>query len=125
MMYSKTVIELNMHPHNRGKMENPDGHGHVGSPICGDSMTIFLRVKNNEIVDAKFETMGCAAAISVGSMITDIVKGKTLKQADEITGNDVIEKLGGLPKEKMHCSNLVVSALQKALEDCKRKSESE
>jgi nitrogen fixation protein NifU and related proteins len=117
MQYSDTVMEHFKSPHNVGTMENPDGVGQVGNPVCGDMMKIMIKVKEDKIDDIKFETFGCGAAIAVSSMVTDMAKGKTLEEAMQITNKSVAEQLGGLPKNKMHCSNLGADALQKAIQD--------
>ena len=121
-MYSKKVMELFMKPHNMGKMKNPDGIGKVGNPICGDVMYVYIKVKKNIIVDAKFETFGCVAAIATSSMVTDLAKGKTLDEAMKIARSDVAEEVGGLPPIKMHCSNLAADALHEAIKDYKKKA---
>ncbi|MDD3177965.1 MAG: iron-sulfur cluster assembly scaffold protein [Candidatus ainarchaeum sp.] len=119
--YSKKVKEHFLHPHNMGKIKNADGIGKLGNPACGDVMYIYLKIiKKNEkeiIKDIKFQTMGCAAAISTSSMITDIVKGKTLEEAFKITNKDVAKELDGLPPIKMHCSNLAADVLKEAIKD--------
>ncbi len=116
-MYSKKVIEHFQNPKNMGKMKNPDAVAEVGNPKCGDIMKLYIKVKNGRIKDISFETMGCVAAISTSSMITDMAKGKTLAQAMKISYNDVAEKLGRLPPIKMHCADLSVKALQKAIKN--------
>lgn len=118
-MYSKKVIEHFTKPHNQGKIENPDGVGTVGNPVCGDIMKIYIQVEKEKIKDIKFETLGCGAAIATSSMVTDLAKGKTLEEAQKITRNDVAKELEGLPAVKMHCSNLAADALQKAIENYK------
>ncbi|HBA54429.1 Fe-S cluster assembly scaffold protein NifU [Syntrophorhabdus aromaticivorans] len=117
MQYSETVMEHFRNPHNVGRIENPDGVGEVGNPVCGDMMTITIKVKDNRIDDVKFETFGCGAAIAVSSMVTDMAKGKTLEEAMNITNKSVAEHLGGLPQNKLHCSNLGADALHKAIQD--------
>lgn len=119
--YSQKVMEHFMHPRNVGQIENPDGVGHVGNPICGDIMELYIKVKNNIIVDAKFKTFGCGAAIATSSMVTELVKGKTIEQALEISNKTVAEALDGLPPVKMHCSMLAEEALKLAIEDCLKK----
>lgn len=119
-MYSKKVIQHFQHPKNMGKMENPDAVGEVGNPRCGDVMKIYLKVKDNVIKDISFETMGCVAAISTSSMITEMAKGKTLEKAEKISYNDVAEKLGQLPKIKLHCADLAVLTLRKAIENYRK-----
>ena len=120
-MYSEKIMDLFLHPHNMGKMENPDGIGKVGNPICGDVMYLYIKVKDNRIEDIKFQTFGCAAAIATSSMITDLAKGKTLEEALEITKHNVAEEVGGLPPIKVHCSNLAADALHAAIKDYKKK----
>ncbi len=124
--YSKKVIQEFTHPKNLGEIKNPDGIGKVGNPTCGDMMWLYIKVRKNtkgqEIIkDVKFKTFGCAAAIATSSMITQIAKGKTLKEAEKITRNDVAESLKGLPPIKMHCSNLASDALKRAIEDYRKK----
>ncbi len=120
-MYSQNVIDHFTHPRNQGHMDNPDGVGKVGNPVCGDVMYIYIKVKENVIEDIKWETMGCAAAIATSSMITELAKGKTLEEAEKITRGDVAEALDGLPPVKMHCSNLAADGLRLAIEDYKKK----
>ncbi len=117
MQYSDIVMEHFKSPKNIGRIDNPDGIGEVGNPVCGDMMTITIKVKDNRIEDIKFETFGCGAAIAVSSMVTEMAKGKTLEEAMEITNKSVAESLGGLPKNKLHCSNLGADALHKAIMD--------
>lgn len=121
MQYSKKVIEHFKNPHNQGRIKNADAVGQVGNPTCGDVMKIYLKIgknlKKEEIIkDIKFETLGCAAAISVSSALTDMVKGKTIKQALKITKDQIVKNLGGLPPVKVHCSMLGVEALHQAIE---------
>lgn len=104
-------------PRNVGRIEGADGIGEVGNPVCGDMMTITLKVKDDRIEDIKFETFGCGAAIAVSSMVTEMAKGKTLEEAMEITNKSVAEQLQGLPKNKLHCSNLGADALHQAIMD--------
>ena len=122
MQYSKKVIEHFKNPHNMGAIENPDGLGQVGNPVCGDMMKLYIKVKDSKIEDIKFQTLGCAAAIATSSMITDLAKGKTLDQASKITKKDVSNALENLPPIKKHCSNLAADALQKAIEDYKKRN---
>jgi nitrogen fixation protein NifU and related proteins len=117
MQYSDIVMDHFKNPRNVGQIENPDGIGEVGNPICGDMMTITLRIKDNRIEDIKFNTFGCGAAIAVSSMVTKMAKGKTLEEALKISKDSVAENLGGLPKNKLHCSNLGADALHKAIMD--------
>lgn len=123
-MYSKKVVDHFMNPRNFGKLEEYDGVGKVGNPVCGDVMYIYIKVKDNKIIDIGFETMGCASAIATSSMVTELARGKTLEDAENITNKDVAEKLDGLPPIKMHCSNLAASGLKKAIEDYRKKSTS-
>jgi len=116
-MYSAKVMDHFQNPRNVGEIENPDGVGHVGNPVCGDIMELYIKVEDNHIVDAKFKTFGCGAAIATSSMITELVKGKSLEEAEKISKRTVAEALDGLPPNKMHCSNLAADALQKAIED--------
>jgi len=116
-LYSKKVMEHFQHPRNVGEINNPDGVGHVGNPICGDIMELYIKVKDNKIVDAKFKTFGCGAAIATSSMITEMVKGKTIEEALRISNRTVAEALDGLPPIKMHCSVLAKDALKAAIDD--------
>jgi nitrogen fixation NifU-like protein len=109
-------------PRNVGEMENPDGIGHVGNPVCGDIMELYIKVKDNIITDAKFKTFGCGAAIATSSMVTELVKGKSIDEALKISNRAVAEALGGLPPIKMHCSVLAEEALQSAIEDYQKKT---
>jgi len=109
-------------PRNVGDMENADGVGHVGNPVCGDIMELYIKVKNGNIVDAKFKTFGCGAAIATSSMVTEMVKGKSIKEALKISNKTVAEALDGLPPVKMHCSVLAEEALKSAIEDYLGKS---
>ena len=116
-MYSKKVIQHFQNPRNMGKMKNPDAMGEVGNSRCGDIMRLYLKIKDDKIIDISFETMGCVAAISTSSMITEMAKGKTLAQALKISYNDVANELGKLPPVKVHCADLAVKALQKAIKN--------
>ena len=122
MPYSDKVMDHFMHPRNVGKIENPDGVGKVGNPVCGDIMVIYIKVKDNIIVDIKFETFGCGAAIATSSMVTELVKGKAIEEALKISNMAVAEKLDGLPSNKMHCSLLAEQGVKAAIEDYKLKS---
>lgn len=116
-MYSDKVMDHFSNPRNVGEIENPDGEGSVGNPTCGDIMKLTIRVENDRIADAKFKTFGCGAAIATSSMVTEMVKGKTIEEALKISNKAVAEALDGLPPQKMHCSVLAEEALQKAIED--------
>jgi len=116
-MYSKKVMEHFRNPHNQGKIKDADGIGKVGNISCGDVMWIYIKVKDDVIVDIKFSTFGCAAAIATSSMITDLVKGKTVKEALKITNKDVADSLDGLPPIKIHCSTLAEEGLNEAIYD--------
>ncbi len=120
-MYSDKLIDHFRNPRNMGRMENPDGIGKVGNPVCGDVMYLYIKIKDNKIDDIKFETFGCAAAIGTSSVITEMAKGKTLDEALKITKKDVVDAVGGLPPIKMHCSVLAADALRAAIEDYRKK----
>jgi len=121
-LYSDKVMEHFKNPRNVGEIENADGIGHVGNPVCGDIMELYIKVKDNTIVDAKFKTFGCGAAIATSSMVTEMVKGKSIDEALEISNRAVAEALDGLPPIKMHCSVLAEEALKSAVEDYLAKS---
>jgi len=116
-MYTKTVMDHFKGPRNVGVIEDADGVGEVGNPLCGDMMTIYLKIQDESIEDIKFQTFGCGAAIAVSSMLTEMAKGKTLEDAKGITNKDVAKALEGLPKNKLHCSNLGADALHLAIKD--------
>jgi len=116
-VYSQKVIDLFMNPKNVGRIDDADGVGEVGNPVCGDVMKIYLKIENDRIVDVKFETFGCAAAIATSSMVTEMVKGKTLQEALQVTNKDVAEALDGLPPQKLHCSLLAEEGIKAAIED--------
>ncbi len=116
-MYSQKVMDHFMNPRNVGNLAIPDGVGEVGNSVCGDIMHIEIKVKDNGIEDIKFKTFGCAAAIATCSMVTEMVKGKTLEEAEKTTNRTVAEALDGLPPVKMHCSNLAAEALHEAIKD--------
>jgi nitrogen fixation NifU-like protein len=120
--YSEKVMDHFRNPRNVGEIKEPDGIGRVGNPVCGDVMELYIKVKDGLITDAKFKTFGCGAAIATSSMITELVKGKTLKEALEISNKVVAEALGGLPPVKMHCSVLAEDALKAAIEDYYKRS---
>lgn len=121
MIYSEKVMEHFQNPRNVGVIEDADGVGQVGNPVCGDMMSFYIKVKDDHIVDVKFQTFGCGAAIAVSSMVSEMAMGKTLEEAMKITNKSVAEELGGLPKNKLHCSNLGADALHKAIEDYQEK----
>ena len=125
-MYSKKVMEYFQHPHNIGEIKNADGIGKIGNPRCGDIMWLYIKVekKNGKeyIKDIKVKTFGCVAAIATSSAITDMVKGKTIKEAEKISNKDIVDLVEGLPKQKIHCSLLAADALKKAIEDYRKKS---
>ena len=119
--YNEKVKDHFFNPRNVGEIKDADGVGTVGNPQCGDIMTIYIKVKDERIEDIKFKTFGCAAAIASTSIATEMVKGKTLNEAEKLTREDVANELGGLPAIKMHCSNLAADAIKKAIEDYRNK----
>lgn len=121
--YSEKVMDHFMNPRNVGTIENPDGYGKVGNPVCGDLMEMYLEVNDDIIEDIKFQTFGCGSAIATSSMVTDLAKGKHVDEAMKITRKDVADELEGLPPQKMHCSNLAADALHEAIKDYKSKKE--
>jgi nitrogen fixation NifU-like protein len=121
-VYSDKVMEHFMNPRNVGSIEDANGVGEVGNPVCGDMMTFYIKVNDGRISDVKFQTFGCGAAIAVSSMTSEMAKGKTVEEANKITPGLVAKELEGLPKNKMHCSNLGAEALNKAIEDYERKT---
>lgn len=116
-MYSEKVMEHFRNPRNVGEISDADGIGEIGNPVCGDMMTFYIKVKVDRLVDVKFKTFGCGAAIAVSSMVSEMAIGKTLDEAMKITNADVAKELGGLPPNKLHCSNLGADALHKAIEN--------
>ncbi|MEE8470779.1 MAG: Fe-S cluster assembly scaffold protein NifU [Dehalococcoidia bacterium] len=120
-VYSEKVMEHFMNPRNVGEIENPDGIGEVGNPVCGDMMTFYIKVNDNRLSDIKFKTFGCGAAIAVSSIASEMAKGLTLEEARKITPELVANELEGLPKNKLHCSNLGAQALNKAIDDYLKK----
>jgi len=121
-MYTKNVMDHFANPRNVGEIEDADGVGTVGNAKCGDIMQFFIKVEDDRIVDIKFKTFGCGAAIATSSASTEMIKGLTIDEALEFTNKMVIEKLGGLPKEKIHCSVLAEEALLEAIKDYKEKN---
>jgi nitrogen fixation NifU-like protein len=116
-MYSEIVMDHFTNPRNTGVIENADGVGEVGNPQCGDMMTFYIKVKDDTLVDVKFQTFGCVAAIAVSSMVSEMAKGKNLEEAKKINNKQVAETLGGLPPNKLHCSNLGAEALTLAIKN--------
>jgi nitrogen fixation NifU-like protein len=121
-MYSEKVLDHFKNPRNVGEIKDADAEGTVGNPVCGDMMTMYIKVKDNRIEDVKFKTFGCGAAIATSSMTTELAKGKTLDEAMEISRQDVADALEGLPPVKMHCSNLAADALHEAIKNYKEKT---
>ena len=120
--YSEKVMDHFMNPRNVGEIPDADGIGTVGNPVCGDVMSFYIKVDDGQLEDVKFKTFGCGAAIAVSSMVSEMAKGKTLEEAKKITNADVADELDGLPKNKLHCSNLGADALHKAIEDYEAKA---
>jgi nitrogen fixation NifU-like protein len=125
MIYSEKVMEHFQNPRNVGVIKDADGVGQVGNPVCGDMMSFYIKVKDNRIADVKFQTFGCGAAIAVSSMVSEMAKGKTVEEALKITNRSVAEELGGLPKNKLHCSNLGADALHAAIKDYREKQKAQ
>jgi len=126
-MYSQKVLDHFQNPHNQGRLDNPDTVGQVGNPVCGDIMKLYIKFADGEdelekklVEDIKFETLGCGAAIASTSMLTDLIKGKTVGESLKITKQDVVDSLEGLPKPKIHCSVLAVDAFREAIENYKK-----
>jgi nitrogen fixation NifU-like protein len=124
MIYSEKVMDHFQNPRNVGTIEDADGVGKVGNPVCGDMMEFYIKVKDDRIDDVKFKTFGCGAAIAVSSMVSEMAKGKTLDEAMAITNDNVAEELDGLPKNKLHCSNLGADALHEAIKNYREKKRS-
>ena len=120
--YSEKVMDHFANPRNVGEIKDASGVGEVGNPVCGDMMKFYIKVENNVIKDVKFKTFGCGAAIAVSSMVSEMAMGKTIEEALALTNEAVAKELGGLPPNKMHCSNLGADALHKAIEDYKKKN---
>lgn len=117
-MYNEKVVDYFMNPRNAGRLEDANGIGEVGNPTCGDVMKIYLKINDQEVIeDVKFETFGCAAAIATSSMVTELVKGKTISEAVKITNKDVVRELGDLPPAKLHCSLLAQEGVEAAIAD--------
>ena len=122
-LYNDTVMEHFMNPHNVGEIENPDGKGVYGSPVCGDMMLVTINVDDNDVItDAKFKTYGCGSAIASSSMATDMIKGMTIDEALEVSNKKIVEELGGLPAIKIHCSVLAEHAIKNAIYDYAEKN---
>jgi nitrogen fixation NifU-like protein len=119
--YSATVMEHFMNPRNVGEIEGADGVGEVGNPACGDMMRLYLKIEQGRVTDAKFRTFGCGAAIASSSMLTEMIKGKTVEEAREISNQAVADALGGLPAVKIHCSVMAEQAVKSALDDYAKK----
>jgi FeS cluster assembly scaffold protein NifU, Clostridium type len=122
-MYNEKVMKAFSNPQNVGEIENADGTGTVGNATCGDIMQITLKIENDIIVDAKFKTFGCAAAVATSSTATTMIIGKTVEEAEKLTNAKVVEELGGLPAQKMHCSVLAEEAIQAAIKDYRSKQQ--
>lgn len=122
-MYSEKVLDHFKNPRNVGEIKDADGVGSVGNPVCGDMMTMYIKVKDDKLEDVKFKTYGCGAAIATSSMTTELAKGKTLEEAEHISRQSVADALDGLPPVKMHCSNLAADALHEAIKDYRKKEE--
>jgi len=121
-MYNDKVMDHFMNPHNIGELENPDGTGTYGSPVCGDMMQIMIRVENDVITDAKFKTFGCGSAIASSSVATDMIIGKSIDEALALTNKQIVNELGGLPAVKVHCSVLADHAIKSAIYDYANKT---
>ena len=123
--YSEKVMDHFFNPRNVGVIDDANAIGQVGNPVCGDIMKMYMKIENNVIVDVKFQTFGCGAAVATSSMVTELIKGKTVDEALEITNKQVADALDGLPPVKMHCSNLAESAVKSAIDDYKKKQKDE
>lgn len=124
-MYNDKVMDHFMNPHNVGELENPDGVGKYGSPVCGDMMQIMIKVSDDKITEAKFKTFGCGSAIASSSIATDMIIGKTIDEALEMTNKQIVDELGGLPAVKIHCSVLADHAIKAAIYDYAKKNNKE
>src|SRR4030042_1556624 len=122
-VYNEKVMDHFMNPRNVGEIKDADGVGEEGNPVCGDMMTFYIKVKDNKLEDVKFKTFGCGAAIAVSSMVSEMAKGMTLEEAMKLTPASVADKLEGLPKNKLHCSNLGAQALHEAIKDYQHKQQ--
>jgi len=125
MLYTEKVMDHFMNPRNVGVIEDADGVGEVGNVTCGDIMRIYIKVKDDVIEDVKFKTFGCGAAVATSSIATEMIKGKTLEEAEKLTNSMVIDELGGLPHEKVHCSVLAEQAIKAAIKDYRSKHDTE
>lgn len=123
--YSEKVMDHFFNPRNVGVIDDANAIGQVGNPVCGDIMKMYMKIENNVIVDIKFQTFGCGAAVATSSMVTELIKGKTVDEALEITNKQVADALDGLPPVKMHCSNLAESAVKSAIDDYKKRQKDE
>lgn len=121
-MYNETVMDHFQNPRNVGEIADASGVGEVGNVVCGDILRVYIKVKDNRLEDVKYMTFGCGAAVASGSMMTTLAKGKTIEEAMQLTNKDVAQALGGLPAQKIHCSNLAADALHKAIEDWQQKT---
>lgn len=124
-MYTEKVMDHFQNPRNSGEIENASGVGEVGNAKCGDIMRMYLEVEDGIIKDVKFKTFGCGAAVATSSMATELIKGKTLEEAEKITNKRVVEELGGLPSEKIHCSVLAEEAIRAAIKDYREKEKAQ
>ncbi len=121
-MYNETVMDHFQNPRNVGEITDASGVGEIGNVVCGDILRVYIKVKDDRLDDVKYMTFGCGAAVASGSMMTTLAKGKTVEEAMQLTNKDVAQALGGLPPQKMHCSNLAADALHKAIEDWQQKN---
>ena len=121
-MYSEKVMDHFQNPRNVGEIADASGVGEVGNVVCGDILRVYIKVKDDRLEDVKYMTFGCGAAVASGSMMTTLAKGKTVEEAMQLTNKDVAQALGGLPPQKLHCSNLAADALHKAIEDWRQKT---
>ncbi len=119
--YTEEVMKYFKNPKNMGEMKKPDAEGGIESPVCGDFLKIMLKIKKNKIEDIKFQTYGCAASVASSSILTELVKGKTISEAKKITNQDVLKVLGGLPSVKIHCSDLAIGALKETIKNWEKR----